>query len=101
MAGRPAGSDDQHELYLDNTVALAGFILDCVEEIKDITDDLDVLHVVLDIERHARIIQARTRRYRPLMRNLKATNRGLQKTIEQFEERAGSLPETANRPGNK
>lgn len=57
-------AEDSELLFLENNTALAGFILDHVERIKDISDDPDVLLEALTIEAHALIIQKRTRDYR-------------------------------------
>lgn len=54
-------TDDPELLFLENNTALAGFIIDHVERIKDLSDDPDVLLEALTIEAHALIIQKRTR----------------------------------------
>lgn len=55
--------DNPDILFLENNIAIAGFILDCVYKILDLTDDNDVLDTTLDIQRHAIMIQKRTRDY--------------------------------------
>lgn len=62
-------ADDPELLFLENTTALAGFILDHVERIKDLSDDPDILLEALTIEAHALIIQKRTRDYRSIRKN--------------------------------
>lgn len=69
--GRPPGSDDQDQLYLDNQISLGEDILDLVEQIKDICDEPDVLLLALKIEATALIIQKRTRDYRPRLMLIK------------------------------
>lgn len=66
-------AEDSELLFLENNTALAGFILDHVERIKNISDDPDVLLEALTIEAHALIIQKRTRDYRA---ERKVTNSG-------------------------
>lgn len=65
--------DDPDILFLENNIAIAGFILDCVYEILELTDDNDVLDTALNIQRHAMMIQKRTRDYRA---ERKVTNSG-------------------------
>lgn len=54
-------ADDPLLEFLENNTALAGFIIDHVGHIKEISDDPDVLLEALTIEAHALIIQKRTR----------------------------------------
>lgn len=54
-------TDDPGLEFLENNTALAGFIIDHAERIKEISDDPDVLLEALVIESHALIIQKRTR----------------------------------------
>lgn len=62
--GRPKGSDDPDQLFLDNNIALAADIRQLVEEIKEICDEPAILHLVLKIEAAALITQLRTKNYR-------------------------------------
>jgi hypothetical protein len=67
--------------YLDRVIALSGKMLDAINRvsdrpdecgIKEITDDPDVLHRLLEIESAALVIRKTSRDYRERLRQLKA-----------------------------
>lgn len=69
--GRPAGSDDPHQLFLDNNVALALDLNKYANRIKDISDEPNILLLALKMESTAIIIQKRTKDYRKLLKGNK------------------------------
>ena len=71
MISRAPRGDDQDYLHLDNLIALADDIRVLVEEIKDTSDNPDVLLRALRIEAAALIIQRRSIDYRPRLKSLK------------------------------
>lgn len=73
--GRPAGSDDPDQLFLDNTIALSDDIRNLIEELKEICDEPGILHLGLKIEAAALIIQLRTRQYRNYLKNKRPAKR--------------------------
>lgn len=62
---------DQDWEFLDRVIALALDIIDLANEIKETSDDPDILHLALRQESAALIIQKVGRDYRPRMRDLK------------------------------
>lgn len=69
---RTAGSDDQETLFLDNLIALAQDVIDLANQVKEISDEPEVLYRALKGESAGLIIQHRCREYRPRLKLLKS-----------------------------
>jgi hypothetical protein len=72
---RPPGSDDQDWEFLDRVIALALIISDRMQTVKEISDEPDVLRLVLYTEGDALLIQKVARDYRPRLELLKKKSR--------------------------
>ena len=68
---RKSRGDDQDYTYLDNNIALADDIRNYVEQIKDRSDNPEVLLIALKIEATAIIMARRSRDYRTRIQHLK------------------------------
>jgi len=76
-----AFSEDKDWDFLDRAIALASDIINQANDIKDLSDDPDVLLEALKIEAEALVIQKSARDYRSRLRSLK-----------QLEKEAGPAP---------
>lgn len=65
-------TEDQDWLFLDNNIALAGFIKDLTNLIIEISDEPEIIRPALKTRRHAETIICRSRAYRQRLRELKA-----------------------------
>lgn len=88
---------DEDWRYLDRVVALAGEVIDAINKvgetpaesgIKEITDDPDVLHRLLQIESAALIIRKTSRDYRNRLGKLKEIEKA--QLAPQIEKPAGA-----------
>lgn len=66
-----ARPEDEDWVYLDRMIALALEVIWQANEIKEMSDDPDVLHRALKIEAAGLIIQKTSKDYRPRLRWLK------------------------------
>lgn len=71
MAGRPPGSEDKDQLWLDRIIALALDVIERADAIKDVSDDPDVLLLALEIEGRGLLIQGSAKFYRRRIKELK------------------------------
>jgi hypothetical protein len=78
MAGRPPGSEDKDQLFLDRLIALALDVIERANEIKEISDEPEIVLLALEIEGRGLIMQGITKRYRGRIKELKKLARCLQ-----------------------
>lgn len=69
-------AEDQGQLFLDNTIALAGFIYQDAAGILEISDDPAVQELALFIQARAIVIQSRSRQYRQEAKRAGGVNTG-------------------------
>jgi len=67
--------EDKDWAYLDRVIALAMSVNDLMNEVKDMSDDPDVLYKALQAESAALIIQKTSIEYRGRLRELKDAER--------------------------
>lgn len=71
MAGRPPGSDDRDQEFLDRVIALQLDVIERARQIKDLSDEPEIVLLALEIESRGLLVQGIARRYRGRMKELK------------------------------
>lgn len=72
---RPSGSDDQDYFFLDTVITMALTIIEKAQDIKELSDEPEVLALAMEMEGRALVVQKLVKDYRPRLMELKKEKR--------------------------